>query len=138
MSRKRVAILIGSESDRERMSTALEVLEEAGVECALHVSSAHRDPEGTREIVRKEESLGCAVFIGGAGLAAALPGYIASLTDRPVIGVPLAAGPLKGMDALLSMVQMPKGVPVAAVGIDNARNAALLALRILRVGGTKA
>jgi phosphoribosylaminoimidazole carboxylase PurE protein len=134
MQKERVSILIGSQSDLEIMSAARDLLEKEGVDCSLHVSSAHRDPNGTREIIRKEESLGCTVFIGGAGLAAHLPGFIASHTKLPVIGVPLSAGPLKGIDAVLSMVQMPRGIPVAVVGIDNAPNAALLALRIIGRG----
>jgi phosphoribosylaminoimidazole carboxylase PurE protein len=129
--KKRVAILIGSQSDLEIMSEARVILTEKGIECELYVSSAHRDPDGTKEIIRKEEELGCRLFIGGAGLAGHLPGFIASQTFLPVIGVPISAGPLKGIDAVLSMVQMPRGVPVAVVGIDNAKNAAILALRIL-------
>ena len=129
--KKRIAILVGSESDREIMSEAREILIGQGVECELYTSSSHRDPEGTREIIRKEEKLGCNLFIGGAGLAGHLPGFVASHTSLPVIGVPISAGPLKGIDALLSMVQMPHGVPVAVVGIDNAKNAALLALRMI-------
>jgi len=131
MAKNRVAILIGSQSDQEVMAEARDVLTGKGIACELYVSSAHRDPDGTREIIRKEEDLGCSVFIGGAGLAGHLPGFIASHTHLPVIGVPLSAGPLKGVDALLSMAQMPGGVPVAVVGIDNAKNAALLALRIM-------
>ncbi len=130
----RIAILIGSRNDLEIMMKAQETLTEKGVECELYVSSAHRDPDGTREIIRKEEELGCRVFIGGAGLAGHLPGFIASHTNLPVIGVPLSGGPLNGMDSLLSIVQMPAGVPVGTVGIDNARNAALLALRIIGRG----
>jgi phosphoribosylaminoimidazole carboxylase PurE protein len=129
--KRRVAILIGSQSDMEIMKGARDFLVSEKVECELYVSSAHRDPGGTREIIQKEEALGCRVFIGGAGLAGHLPGFIASHTELPVIGVPISAGPLKGMDAVLSMVQMPSGVPVAVVGIDNAKNAAILALRIL-------
>ncbi len=129
--KRRVAILIGSQSDLEIMKGARDLLVSEGVDCELYVSSAHRDPDGTREIIRKEEGLGCRLFIGGAGLAGHLPGFIASHTELPVIGVPISAGPLKGMDAVLSMVQMPSGVPVAVVGIDNAKNAAILALRIL-------
>lgn len=129
--KKRVAILIGSQSDLETMMPARDLLEAEGVDCELYVSSAHRDPVGTVEVVRREEELGCRVFIGGAGLAGALPGFISSHTELPVIGVPISAGPLNGIDAVLSMVQMPSGVPVAVVGINNAKNAAILALRIL-------
>jgi phosphoribosylaminoimidazole carboxylase PurE protein len=129
--KKRVAVLIGSKSDLEIMTEAKDILVGEGIECELYISSAHRDPDGTREIVRKEEQLGCRAIIAGAGLAGHLPGFVASHTTLPVIGVPISAGPLKGIDAVLSMVQMPRGVPVAVVGIDNAKNAALLALRIL-------
>lgn len=127
-----VLILVGSESDRPRIEPAFKVLDDAGVSYDFHVSSAHRDPERTAEIVRAARGGGARVVIAGAGLSAALPGYAASLTDLPVIGVPFAAGPLNGMDALLAIAQLPSGVPVATVGIDNAKNAAHLALRILR------
>ncbi len=131
MARERVAILIGSKSDLEIMTEARDILIEKSVDCELYISSAHRDPDGTRKIVKEEEKKGCRLFIAGAGLAGHLPGFIASQTALPVIGVPISAGPLKGIDAVLSMVQMPRGVPVAVVGIDNAKNAAILALRIL-------
>ncbi|HXV90100.1 MAG TPA: AIR carboxylase family protein [Gemmatimonadales bacterium] len=127
-----VLILVGSESDRPRIEPAFKVLDDAGVSYDFHVSSAHRDPERTAEIVRAARAGGARVVIAGAGLSAALPGYAASLTDLPVIGVPFAAGPLNGIDALLAIAQLPSGVPVATVGIDNAKNAAHLALRILR------
>lgn len=127
-------ILMGSESDRERMETALPILQEAGVEAVVRVSSAHRDPQGTAELARTAAQRGFGVVICGAGLSAALPGFVAAHTELPVIGVPLSAGTLGGLDALLSTVQMPPGVPVASVGIDNARNAAHLALRILGAG----
>lgn len=129
MSHK-VLILMGSESDRERMAKALPILEEQGVETEVVVSSAHREPEKTAELARSAEDEGYGVVICGAGLSAALPGVVAAHTKLPVIGVPLSAA-LGGMDALLSTVQMPPGVPVACVGIDNSRNAAHLALRIL-------
>lgn len=96
------------------------------------MSSAHRAPDQTAEIVRAARGKGCRVIIAGAGLSAALPGYAASLTDLPVIGVPFATGPLNGVDALLAIAQLPSGVPVGTVGIDNAKNAAHLAIRILR------
>jgi len=127
----RVLILIGSESDRERMEKALPILRDAGVEAEIVVSSAHRDPDRTAELARTAEERGFNVVICGAGLAAALPGVVAAHTRLPVIGVPLSAGTLGGLDALLAIAQMPPGVPVATVGIDNARNAAHLALRIL-------
>jgi phosphoribosylaminoimidazole carboxylase PurE protein len=129
----KVLILVGSESDRPTLEPAVPVLREAGVEAELRVSSAHRQPEETAEIARTARANGYGVIICGAGLAAALPGFVASQTDLPVIGVPVAAGPLSGVDALLSIVQMPSGVPVACVGIGNAKNAAHLALRILGV-----
>ena len=127
-----VLILVGSESDKPRIEPAFEVLTKAGVSYEFHASSAHRAPERTSEIVKGAKARGCRVLICGAGLSAALPGFAASLTDLPVIGVPFAVGPLNGLDALLATVQVPSGVPVATVGIDNAKNAAHLALRILQ------
>jgi len=129
----KVLILMGSESDRVQMEKAVPILREAGVECDVEVSSAHRQPDRTAELARGAEEKGYAVIICGAGLSAALPGVVAAHTRLPVIGVPLAAGTLGGLDALLSVAQMPSGVPVACVGIDNAKNAAHLALRILRL-----
>ena len=119
-----VGILVGSESDRERMQPALDELE---------VRSAHRTPDAVAEYCRSARGRGLRVLIAGAGLAAALPGVAAAHTDLPVIGVPLRSSKsvLDGLDALLSIVQMPPGVPVACVGVDSARNAALLAARIL-------
>lgn len=128
----KVLIMMGSESDRERMEKALPILHGAGVDTDVVVSSAHREPDRTADLARNAESRGFRVVICGAGLSAALPGVVASHTTLPVIGVPLSAA-LGGLDALLSTVQMPPGVPVACVGIDNARNAAHLALRILRL-----
>jgi len=131
----RVLILMGSESDRERMEKAVPILEEAGVGVDVMVSSAHRQPDRTADLARTAEEKGYFAVICGAGLSAALPGVVAAHTRLPVIGVPLSAA-LGGLDALLSTVQMPPGVPVACVGIDNAKNAAHLALRILgRPGG---
>jgi len=126
----RVLVLMGSESDRERMEKALPILQEAGVEAEVVVSSAHRDPDRTAELARSAQERGFSVVICGAGLSAALPGVVAAHTKLPVIGVPLNAA-LGGLDALLSVAQMPPGVPVACVGIDNAKNAAHLALRII-------
>jgi phosphoribosylaminoimidazole carboxylase PurE protein len=128
-----VGILIGSESDRDRMQPALDELEARGIACELEVRSAHRDPEAVAEYARSARERGIRALIAGAGLAAALPGVVAAHTDLPVIGVPLRSSMsvLDGLDALLSVVQMPPGVPVACVGVDNARNAALLAARIL-------
>jgi 5-(carboxyamino)imidazole ribonucleotide mutase len=118
---------LGSESDRALGEQAEEVLREFGVECELRALSAHRDPRGLEDYI---ERCGCEVYIAIAGLSAALPGFIASRTVKPVIGVPREVK-LGGLDSLLSMVQMPTGVPVACVGIDSARNAAILALEIL-------
>ena len=126
-----VLIVVGSESDKPRIEPAFEVLSKAGVSYEFHVSSAHRQPDQTADLVKGARKKGFRVVIAGAGLSAALPGFAASLTDLPVIGVPFAAGPLNGLDALLATAQVPGGVPVACVGIDNAKNAALLALRIL-------
>ena len=128
-----VGILIGSESDRERMQGAVDELEGRGIACELEVRSAHRDPEAVAEYARTARERGLRVLIAGAGLAAALPGAVAAHSDLPVIGVPLRSSMsvLDGLDALLSIVQMPPGVPVACVGVDNARNAAVLAARIL-------
>ncbi|MBI4545166.1 MAG: 5-(carboxyamino)imidazole ribonucleotide mutase [Gemmatimonadetes bacterium] len=131
----KVLILMGSESDRERMEEALPILREGGVEAESLVCSAHREPDRTAELARAAASRGFDVIICGAGLSAALPGVVASHSRLPVIGVPLSTGTLGGLDALLATVQMPPGVPVACVGIDNAQNAAHLALRILGAGG---
>jgi len=132
---EKVLIIMGSESDREVMSKAEKVLEEAGVGYRRVVSSAHRDPDGTREKVFRAGRDEIKVIIAGAGLSAALPGFCASLSPLPVIGVPIASGTLAGLDALVSIAQMPPGVPVATVGIDAAQNAAYLALRILGLTG---
>jgi 5-(carboxyamino)imidazole ribonucleotide mutase len=127
-----VLILIGSETDKAKIEPAFEILTKAGVSYEFHASSAHRAPERTADLVKGAKDRGFRVLICGAGLSAALPGFAASLTELPVIGVPFAVGPLNGLDALLATVQVPPGVPVATVGIDNATNAAHLALRILR------
>jgi 5-(carboxyamino)imidazole ribonucleotide mutase len=129
-----VGIIMGSQSDMDTMSGAAKVLEEAGVRSETRVMSAHRDPAQVAEYCQNARMRGLKIIIAGAGLSAALPGVAAAHTDLPVIGVPLssrlsAAG---GLDALLSVIQMPPGVPVAAVGLDNAKNAGHLALRILR------
>ncbi len=126
-----VLIIVGSESDKPRIEPAFEVLSKAGVSYEFHISSAHRQPEQTGDLVKSARKKGFRVVIAGAGLSAALPGFAASVTDLPVIGVPFAVGPLNGLDALLATAQVPGGVPVACVGIDNAKNAALLAVRIL-------
>ena len=128
-----VGILVGSESDRERMQGAIDELEQRGLAHEFEVRSAHRQPDAVAEYARSARERGLRVVICGAGLAAALPGVVAAHTDLPVIGVPLRSSMsvLDGLDALLSIVQMPPGVPVATVGVDNARNAAVLAARIL-------
>ncbi|MGQ9478949.1 MAG: 5-(carboxyamino)imidazole ribonucleotide mutase [Thermoproteota archaeon] len=123
----RIALVIGSKSDEELGNQIVEYLKKFGVECDYRILSAHRNPEELDAFVKKSDA---ELFITVAGLSAALPGAIASRTIRPVIGVPKEVK-LGGLDALLSMVQMPPGVPVAAVGIDNWRNAAILALEIL-------
>ncbi len=128
-----VGIVVGSESDRERMQGALDELTARGIPHEFQVRSAHRQPDAVAEYGRTARERGLRVLIAGAGLAAALPGVLAAHTDLPVIGVPLRSSKslLDGLDALLSIVQMPPGVPVACVGVDNARNAAVLAARIL-------
>ncbi len=128
----KVAIILGSSSDKPVAERAVNVLEEHEVPYEVKVLSAHREPEAVDRYL-KESYGSVSVIIAIAGLSAALPGMIASKTEKPVIGVPVS-GKLLGMDALLSMVQMPSGVPVGVVGIDNGVNAALLALRILKVG----
>jgi 5-(carboxyamino)imidazole ribonucleotide mutase len=126
-----VAILTGSPNDVPRVAKAQETLDQLGVRSELRVLSAHRTPELTVGYVRDAEARGVQVFIACAGMANHLAGVVAAHTLRPVIGVPLACGPLAGFDALLSTVQMPPGVPVATVAVDGARNAGLLAARIL-------
>lgn len=125
----RIAIILGSESDMPIADQVTGVLDEFGEKYDLQVISAHRDPEKLDDYVEKSDAL---VFIAIAGLSAALPGVIASKTDKPVIGVPVSKK-LGGLDALLSIAQMPPGVPVACVGIDDGKNAAHLAMRMLGV-----
>ena len=126
-----VLIIAGSESDRERVKKAFAVLDEADVAYDFVVSSAHRNPEQTGELAKGAKANGYRVIIAAAGLSAALPGAVAALTDLPVIGLPLEVGPLRGVDALYAIAQLPPGCPVGTVGIGNAKNAALLALRIM-------
>ena len=130
-----VGILMGSESDSQVMDGAAEELTSLGIAHEISVLSAHRNPEGVREYAMKAEERGIKVIIAGAGKAAALPGVVAAMTDLPVVGVPIKTSDLGGLDSLLSMVQMPSGVPVATVAINGARNAAILATKILRVAG---
>jgi 5-(carboxyamino)imidazole ribonucleotide mutase len=130
-SRPWVCILMGSDSDAPTMAQACAALDEAGVGYEMKVASAHRSPERTKQVVNDAERDGAAVFIAGAGMAAHLPGVIASFTTKPVIGVPLAGSALQGFDALLAVVQMPPGIPVATVAVGGARNAGVLAAQIL-------
>jgi 5-(carboxyamino)imidazole ribonucleotide mutase len=138
MSSPLVGIVVGSESDRPRMQAAVDELETRGIAHEFEVRSAHRQPDAVAEYGRTARDRGLRVLIAGAGLAAALPGVLAAHTDLPVIGVPLRSSltVLDGLDALLSIAQMPPGVPVACVGVDNAKNAALLAARILGPTGS--
>ncbi len=129
--RRWVCILIGSDSDAPTMAQACAALDEAGVGYEMKVASAHRSPERTKEVVTEAERDGAAVFIAAAGMAAHLPGVVASFTTKPVIGVPLSGSALQGFDALLAIVQMPPGIPVATVAVGGARNAAILATQIL-------
>jgi 5-(carboxyamino)imidazole ribonucleotide mutase len=128
-----VAVLMGSDSDLGTMQGCIDVLGKLDVACEVHITSAHRTPDATRDYVRDAERRGCVVFIAAAGMAAHLAGAVAAQTVRPVIGVPIDAGPMKGLDALLSTVQMPAGVPVASVAIGGAgaKNAAFLAAQML-------
>mgnify|MGYP001821161937 CR=1 FL=1 len=128
-----VGIVMGSESDREVMNAACLELDERKISYELHVMSAHRDPDKVSHYAKTAQSRGLKVLIAGAGKAAALPGVVASHTNLPVIGVPIKTSDLGGLDSLLSIVQMPSGVPVACVAINGARNAAILAARILDV-----
>ena len=133
MADPEVVILIGSANDWKHLQGAVDVLRKLGVTFEVHVSSAHRTPTRTAELVQSAEAAGCRAFICAAGMAAHLAGVVASLTIRPVLGVPLPGGVLDGVDALLSTVQMPAGIPVAtfAVGSAGARNAAIFAAQIV-------
>lgn len=134
---KPVAIIMGSKSDFKTMKDAIKILKEFGIKTQVEVVSAHRTPDRMAEFA-KEASKKYSVIIAGAGGAAHLPGMVASYTTLPVIGVPVTINPsLKGLDALLSIAQMPKGIPVATVAIGNSANAGLLAARILSVGNPK-
>ena len=128
-----VGIVMGSKSDMPVMERAGDELEERGIRFEIRVMSAHRDPETVADYAKNARMRGLKVIIAGAGLSAALPGVVAAHTDLPVIGVPLTSktSVAGGLDALLSIAQMPPGVPVASVGVDNAKNAAVLAARIL-------
>jgi 5-(carboxyamino)imidazole ribonucleotide mutase len=128
-----VGIVMGSESDREVMEAAVRELDERRISYEVNVLSAHRTPDKVGEYAKSAQARGLKVLIGGAGKAAALPGVLASYTNLPVIGVPIKTSDLGGLDSLLSIVQMPPGVPVACVAINGARNAAILAAKILDV-----
>jgi len=128
-----VGIVMGSESDREVMQAACRELDERKIKYEVNVLSAHRDPDKVAHYAKTAQSRGVKVLIAGAGKAAALPGVIAAYTNLPVIGVPIKTSDLGGLDSLLSIVQMPPGVPVACVAINGARNAAILAAKILDV-----
>jgi len=133
VSRIDVAVFMGSASDWKHMRAAAEVLEQLGLEFRVHVTSAHRTPQRTVELIRSAEGDGCRAFICGAGMAAHLAGVVAAHTLRPVLGVPLPGGVMDGLDALLATVQMPGGIPVAtfAVGKAGARNAAFFAAQVV-------
>ncbi len=130
-----VAVLMGSDSDLPAMKLTLDVLDEFKIAKEVKITSAHRTPALTHEYVKDAEARGCVVFIAAAGLAAHLAGTVAGLTTKPVIGVPMEAGALKGMDSLLSTVQMPGGIPVAcvAIGKPGAKNAGYFASQIMAV-----
>lgn len=129
----KVAIVMGSISDYEIMKNAEQILKDFSVDCTIEIVSAHRTPLKMVEFAKSAENNGYSVIIAGAGGAAHLPGMIAALTTLPVIGVPVKLSALDGLDSLLSIVQMPKGVPVATVGINRAENAGILATKILGV-----
>lgn len=137
MKKVKVAVVMGSDSDMRVMKDAVEMLHTFKVSCSTKVVSAHRTPQEMLDFAKSARDLGVEVIIAGAGGAAHLPGMIASATTLPVIGVPVQLKHLDGLDSLLSVAQMPKGVPVATMAIDNATNAALFALRILSLSDKK-
>jgi phosphoribosylaminoimidazole carboxylase PurE protein len=139
MGNKKVWLFMGSESDDEVMSSAEIVLKNEKVAFEKFIHSAHREPEKIRELIARAKDEGVVAIIAGAGLAAHLPGFIASLTDIPVLGVPIPASTLGGLDSLLSIAQMPGGVPVATFGIGKpgAKNAAIFASRLFKSLGSK-
>ena len=136
MSKKFVSVLMGSDSDLSTVQSTLDTLNALAVPFEVKITSAHRTPDDTRRYVRDAEERGCTVFVAAAGLAAHLAGTVAAHTLKPVIGIPMDAGPLNGHDALLSTVQMPGGIPVAcvAIGKAGAKNAAYLSAQILAIG----
>ena len=129
----KVAILMGSPNDQDKMAPAAAILEEFGVEAEVHVMSAHRTPAKVAEFARSARANGYAALICGAGMAAHLAGAVSANTTLPVVGVPLSGGALNGVDALYATVQMPRGIPVATVAIDGAMNAALLVIQMLAI-----
>ncbi|HEX6569910.1 MAG TPA: 5-(carboxyamino)imidazole ribonucleotide mutase [Acidimicrobiales bacterium] len=133
MARRKVAVLMGSASDKDRMAPAADTLARYGIEADVRVMSAHRTPAAVAEFASSARDNGYAAIICGAGMAAHLAGAVAGHTTLPVIGVPLSGGPLNGVDALYATVQMPKGIPVATVAVDGAMNAALLAVQMLAI-----
>lgn len=139
MSSSKVLMVMGSKKDQEVMLKGAEILKRFKIPYQMEISSAHRDPEKTKRLAQDAERKGVKVIIAGSGLAAHLPGVIASYTNLPVIGVPLSASPLSGLDSLFSIVQMPSGVPVAtmAIGEAGAKNAALFAVEILALSDDK-
>ncbi len=139
MRDSKVLVVAGSKSDREAMSETVEILKKFQIRYQMEICSAHRNPEKTKTLAKSAEKKGVKVIIAGAGMAAHLPGVIASHTTLPVVGVPLNASPLSGLDSLFSIVQMPYGVPVATVSVGEAgaKNAAILAIQILALSDEK-
>ena len=133
MTTRKIAVLMGSASDKDKMAPAADTLARFGIEADVRVLSAHRTPAKVAELASTAREQGYSAFICGAGMAAHLAGAVAAHTTLPVIGVPLSGGALNGVDALYATVQMPKGIPVATVAVDGAMNAALLAVQILAV-----
>jgi 5-(carboxyamino)imidazole ribonucleotide mutase len=133
MARKKVAVLMGSASDKDKMAPAADTLARYGIEADVRIMSAHRTPAVVAEFASSAREVGYAAIICGAGMAAHLAGVVAGHTTLPVIGVPLSGGALNGVDALYATVQMPRGIPVATVAIDGAMNAALLAVQMLAI-----
>lgn len=137
MTKPQVGIVMGSDSDLEVMKDAASILDELQIESEIVILSTHRAPEETAQYAKDAKGRGIKVIIAGAGGAAALPGSIASQTALPVVGIPIMTKSLEGLDSLLSIVQMPPGVPVATVGINSAKNAGLLAAEIIATGDSK-
>lgn len=131
---KKVGIMMGSDSDLPVVEKAIDALKEFGIPYEVHVYSAHRTPEQVKEFTQNAEANGFGVIIAAAGMAAHLAGAVAANTVLPVIGIPVSAKKLDGLDALLSTVQMPSGIPVATVAVDGAKNAAILAAQIIALG----